>query len=146
MSSDSDEAPASPPSKRIKTNEPSTVSYRTPVCYVHSPQHLAACSTLPIHSKRVSTQNHWHLFHIDKAIMIHELIEAYGLLSYMRVVFPVKATEEELEAFHSAKHVKLLKKCDKKCQENGGSLDIHSKLAKNAAKHGIKDECYAFAG
>ncbi|XP_060065441.1 histone deacetylase 8-like [Ylistrum balloti] len=46
----------------------------------------------------------------NRAIMVHSLIEAYGILKYMRVIAPSIATEESLCLFHSPEYIEFLKK------------------------------------
>uniref|UniRef100_A0A8C1GF55 Histone deacetylase 8 n=1 Tax=Cyprinus carpio TaxID=7962 RepID=A0A8C1GF55_CYPCA len=66
------------------------------VVYVYSPEYIQTCDSLSKVPNRAS--------------MVHSLIEAYGLLKYMRVVKPVVASIEEMAVFHTDSYLQHLHK------------------------------------
>ncbi|XP_063288312.1 histone deacetylase 8 isoform X2 [Pelobates fuscus] len=65
--------------------------------YIHSTDYVELCDTVLSKVPR-------------RASMVHSLIEAYGLLKYMRVVKPKVATMEEMAAFHTDSYLQHLRK------------------------------------
>ncbi|XDV17845.1 hypothetical protein PO909_023651 [Leuciscus waleckii] len=66
------------------------------VVYVYSPEYIQTCDSLSKVPNRAS--------------MVHSLIEAYGLLKYMRVVKPHAASIEEMAVFHTDSYLQHLHK------------------------------------
>ncbi|XP_026123872.1 histone deacetylase 8 isoform X3 [Carassius auratus] len=66
------------------------------VVYVYSPEYIQTCDSLSKVPNRAS--------------MVHSLIEAYGLLKYMRVVKPHVASIEEMAVFHTDSYLQHLHK------------------------------------
>lgn len=64
--------------------------------YVYSPEYIQTCDSLSKVPNRAS--------------MVHSLIEAYGLLKYMRVVKPHVASIEEMAVFHTDSYLQHLHK------------------------------------
>ncbi|XP_043912967.1 histone deacetylase 8 [Protopterus annectens] len=64
------------------------------IVYIYSPEYISACDSLCKIPSRAS--------------MVHSLIEAYGLLPYMRVVRPKPATMEEMATFHTHAYLQHL--------------------------------------
>uniref|UniRef100_A0A3B1ISE7 Histone deacetylase 8 n=1 Tax=Astyanax mexicanus TaxID=7994 RepID=A0A3B1ISE7_ASTMX len=78
------------------------------VVYIYSPEYVETCDSLSKVPNRAS--------------MVHSLIEAYGLLQYMRVVKPHMASLEEMAVFHTHSYLEHLHQIS----QNGDNDDPQS--------------------
>lgn len=66
------------------------------VAYIYSPDYVKVSCLLPAHPKR--------------PILVHSLINAYGLFQSLKLIAPEPATDADLKRFHSLEYIDALKK------------------------------------
>ncbi|XP_046578893.1 histone deacetylase 8-like [Haliotis rubra] len=92
--------------------------------YVYSETFLNICDKMPRVEQRAS--------------MVHRLIEAYGLVKYMKVIPPREATASELLQFHSPEYVQFLEKISDQEDEE--------KYDQEAEQFGLTYDCPVHVG
>lgn len=87
--------------------------------YIYSPELIRRCDAMP----KI----------INRASMVHTLIEAYGLLNSMQVVPPRSATIEEMVGFHAEDYIQFLSLLGHQTDEE--------KLEEESEQYGLTYDC-----
>ncbi|XP_067674880.1 histone deacetylase 8-like [Haliotis asinina] len=92
--------------------------------YIYSEAYLDVCDKMPRVEQRAS--------------MVHRLIEAYGLVKYMKLIPPREATASELLQFHSPEYIQFLEKISDQEDEE--------KYDQEAEQFGLTYDCPVHVG
>ncbi|CAI8017348.1 Histone deacetylase 8 [Geodia barretti] len=95
------------------------------VCFIHSQALLVSSDLNPRYTGR--------------AQLVYSLIEAYGLLQHMRVVAPEKATQKQLQGFHSQEYIHFL-------ETHSNQSDLEDEDEETAEEMGLGYDCPLFTG
>ncbi|XP_071078644.1 histone deacetylase 8-like [Haliotis cracherodii] len=108
----------------VRTVQTPRSSVQSRVGYVYSETYVNICDKMP----RVEL----------RASMVHSLIEAYGLVKYMKVIPPREATASELLQFHSSEYIEFLEKISDQEDEE--------KYDQEAEQFGLTYDCPVHVG